>query len=122
MDRRKLCTVRAARKIKPGLASYSLGKLCHSLNIPLENQHRAGGDADATAILFSQLLEWDDEGEIAKMVKMTSQDQRLPPNLPPEDFNNLPEKPGVYYFYNQSKKSNLCRESNQLKKTRSFSF
>ena len=113
---RKLCTVRAARKIKPGLASYSLGKLCHSLDIPLENQHRAGGDADATAILFSRLLEWDDEGEIAKMVKMTSQDQRLPPNLPPEDFNNLPEKPGVYYFYNQVKKVIYVGKAINLKK------
>lgn len=113
---RKLCTVRAARKIKPGLSSYSLGKLCQSLDIPLENQHRAGGDADATAILFSRLLEWDDEGEIAKMVKMTSQDQRLPPNLPPEDFNNLPEKPGVYYFYNQMKKVIYVGKAINLKK------
>lgn len=113
---RKLCTVRAARKIKPGLTSYSLGKLCHSLDIPLENQHRAGGDADATAILFSRLLEWDDEDEIAKMVKMTSQDQRLPPNLPPEDFNNLPEKPGVYYFYNQQKKVIYVGKAINLKK------
>lgn len=113
---RKLCTVRTARKIKPGLSSYSLGKLCQSLDIPLENQHRAGGDADATAILFSRLLEWDDEGEIAKMVKMTSQDQRLPPNLPPEDFNNLPEKPGVYYFYNQMKKVIYVGKAINLKK------
>jgi len=101
---RKLCTVRAARKIKPGLGSYSLGNLCSSLNISLENRHRAGGDADATAILFSLLLEWDDAGEIEKMIRKTAQDQRLPPNLPPDDFNNLPEKPGVYYFYNQAKK------------------
>ncbi len=101
---KKLCTVRAARKIKPGLGSYSLGNLCNSLNIDLENRHRAGGDADATAILFSLLLEWDDAGEIDKMIKKTAQDQRLPPNLPPDDFNNLPEKPGVYYFYNQQKK------------------
>lgn len=43
----KLCTVRAARKIKPGLPSYSLGNLCRSLDIPLLRAHRAGGDADA---------------------------------------------------------------------------
>ncbi|WP_394776739.1 exonuclease domain-containing protein [Flavobacterium sp.] len=113
---RKLCTVRAARKIKPGLASYSLGKLCNSLDISLENRHRAGGDADATAILFSLLLEWDDEGHIAKMIKNTSQDQRLPPNLPPEDFNNLPEKPGVYYFYNEVKKVIYVGKAINLKK------
>jgi len=113
---RKLCTVRAARKIKPGLRSYSLGNLCHSLDIILENRHRAGGDADATAILLSRLLEWDEEGEIEKMVKKTSQDQRLPPNLPPADFDQLPEKPGVYYFYNREKKVVYIGKAVNLKK------
>src|SRR6187431_2766683 len=75
---RKLCTVRAARKIKPGLGSYSLGNLCNSLDISIENRHRAGGDADATVILFSKLLEWDREGVMDKMIKKTAQDQRLP--------------------------------------------
>lgn len=113
---KKLCTVRAARKIKPGLGSYSLGNLCNSLNISLENRHRAGGDADATALLFSLLREWDDEGVIDKMIKKTAQDQRLPPNLPPEDFNALPEKPGVYYFYNQAKKVIYVGKAINLKK------
>ncbi|UPZ17709.1 exonuclease domain-containing protein [Flavobacterium humidisoli] len=113
---KKLCTVRAARKIKPGLGSYSLGNLCNSLNISLENRHRAGGDADATALLFSLLLEWDDAGEIDKMIKKTAQDQRLPPNLPQEDFNNLPDKPGVYYFYNQAKKVIYVGKAINLKK------
>ncbi|TGD57909.1 exonuclease domain-containing protein [Flavobacterium humi] len=113
---RKLCTVRAARKIKPGLASYSLGKLCHSLDIPIKNQHRAGGDAEATAILFSRLLEWDSEDEIGKMIKKTAQDQRLPPNLPPEDFEQLPEKPGVYYFHDQVKKVIYVGKAVNLKK------
>ncbi|RZJ35449.1 MAG: DNA polymerase III subunit epsilon [Flavobacterium sp.] len=113
---KKLCTVRAARKIRPGFSSYSLGNLCRSLEIPIENRHRAGGDADATAILFSQLVEWDFMGEIDKMIKKTSQDQRLPPNLPPEDFEQLPEKPGVYYFYNQAKKVVYVGKAINLKK------
>lgn len=113
---RKLCTVRAARKIRPGLDSYSLGRLCRSLDIPLENRHRAGGDADATALLFFQLLQWDEKDEIGKMLKMTSQDQRLPPNLPPADFEQLPEKPGVYYFYNQANKVIYVGKAVNLKK------
>ncbi|WP_445454282.1 exonuclease domain-containing protein [Flavobacterium sp. 25HG05S-40] len=113
---RKLCTVRAARKIKPGLASYSLGKLCRSLDIPLENAHRAGGDATATALLFSKLNEWDEEGILSKMIKKTAQDQRLPPNLPPQDFEQLPEKPGVYYFHNQEKKVVYVGKAINLKK------
>lgn len=112
----KLCTVRASRKIKPGLPSYSLGNLCRSLNIPLFNQHRAGGDADATALLFSLLRENDSEEELSKMIKKNAQDQRLPPNLPPEDFTQLPEKPGVYYFYNQAKKVVYVGKAVNLKK------
>ncbi|HET8573933.1 MAG TPA: exonuclease domain-containing protein [Edaphocola sp.] len=94
----RLCTVRMARKIKPGLRSYSLGNLCEALAIPLENRHRAGGDADATVILFAKLLEWDTAGVLAAMLKKGSGEQQLPPNLPGEHFGALPEKPGVYYF------------------------
>ena len=62
------------------------------------------------------MLEWDSEDEIGKMIKKTAQDQRLPPNLPPEDFEQLPEKPGVYYFYNQAKKIIYVGKAINLKK------
>ncbi|MGO4821066.1 MULTISPECIES: exonuclease domain-containing protein [unclassified Flavobacterium] len=113
---RKLCTVRAARKIIPGLHSYSLGKLCSSLNIGIENRHRAGGDADATVELFAMLLDLDEEGVMTKMIKNNAQDQRLPPNLPPSDFETLPEKPGIYYFYNQEKKVIYVGKAINIKK------
>lgn len=113
---RKLCTVRTARKIKPGLLSYSLGNLCRSLDIPLIKAHRAGGDADATAILFSRLLLWDEDGHIPKMISRNSHDQNLPPNLPPSDFEQLPEKSGVYYFYDRTKKVVYVGKAKNLKK------
>ena len=93
----KLCTVRMCRKIKPGLPSYSLGRLCTSFGITIHNRHRAGGDADATAILFARLLEWDADGHIPAMLKSAG-DQQLPPNLPREEYEKLPLCPGVYYF------------------------
>jgi DNA polymerase-3 subunit epsilon len=54
--RKKLCTVRLSRKLIPGLSSYSLGRLCDSINIPIIDRHRAEGDTDATVILFQRLL------------------------------------------------------------------
>jgi DNA polymerase-3 subunit epsilon len=112
----KLCTVRMSRKIKPGLPSYSLGKLCASLKIPLYNNHRAGGDAAATAILFGNLLQWDSEGIINGMLKKNSKEQLLPPHLPKEDFEALPSVPGVYYFKNKEGKVVYVGKANDLRK------
>ena len=55
-SRKTLCTVRLSRSLIPGQPSYSLGKLCQSIGIPLEGRHRAAGDAEATAVLFDRLL------------------------------------------------------------------
>ncbi len=95
---KKLCTVRLSRKIFPGLGSYSLGKLCASLNIELNNRHRAGGDAAATTILLGLLLKADHEGHILQSLNKRSKEQVLPPNLSRSLIDKLPQKPGVYYF------------------------
>lgn len=112
----RLCTVRLSRKIKPGLPSYSLGRLCQSLDIPLVNQHRAGGDADATAILFTRLLQWDNEGHVAAMLRSGSKDQVLPPNLPAAALEQLPQCPGVYYFKDRTGKVIYVGKAKNIRK------
>lgn len=98
-QRKKLCTVRLSRKVFPGLHSYSLGKLCTSLGIPLNDRHRAGGDAKATALLLQRILEEPGGAEkIAVFLNARSQESTLPPLLPKDDYNQLPEAPGIYYF------------------------
>lgn len=96
----KLCTVRLSRQILPGLPSYSLGKLCRSIGIPLENRHRAGGDSAATALLFKRLLDADQYHHIARSLKRNSKEAILPPHVPREHWEKLPARPGVYYFHN----------------------
>jgi DNA polymerase-3 subunit epsilon len=118
----KICTVRLSRKIRPGLPSYSLGKLCQTLNIPLNNHHRAGGDASATAILFSNLCAWDEEGHLEAMLKKTSKEQALPPNLPKEDFDRLPACPGVYYFRDNTGKVVYVGKARDIRKRVSSHF
>lgn len=51
-----LCTVRMGRKYLPGHRSYSLGKLCSELGIPINGRHRAAGDALATVKLFELIM------------------------------------------------------------------
>ena len=62
-SRKTLCTVRLSRSLIPGQPSYSLGKLCQNIGIPLAGRHRAAGDAHATALLFGRLLKITQEGE-----------------------------------------------------------
>ena len=49
-------TLPLAKKLIPDVESYSLGKLCKSVGIPLSDAHRAGGDARATLDLFKLLF------------------------------------------------------------------
>ena len=101
---KKLCTVRLARQIFPGFPSYSLGNLCNSLDIDLTNRHRAGGDANATVILFKRLLDSDSKGIIQASLQRNSKEAILPPNVPKAHFDALPKTSGVYYFHDQKGK------------------
>lgn len=113
---KKLCTVRLSRKLFPGLPSYSLGKLCSSLNVPLTNRHRAEGDASATAIILSMLIDKDQDGLINDTLKRSSKEQTLPPNLLRTEIDKLPNSPGVYYFKDQKGKVVYVGKAKQLKK------
>ena len=68
-ERNTICTVKESQRLIPGLESYSLGKLCRSLGIPLASRHRAFGDAEATLLLLQVLLEKDTSKKIIKMAK-----------------------------------------------------
>ncbi len=97
--RKKLCTVRLSRKLLPGYNSYSLGKLCSSLNIPLTDRHRARGDAHATTLLFQKLLRTKGADIVfKKFLNSRSQEATLPPALDREVYERLPEVPGIYFF------------------------
>jgi DNA polymerase-3 subunit epsilon len=112
----KLCTVRLGRKILPGLPSYSLGKLCHHLSISNDSRHRAGGDAAATAQLFSLLLQNDHEKHITASLKQNSKEQLLPANLPKKYVDQLPASAGVYYFHDQKGKVIYVGKAVNIKK------
>jgi len=114
--KKKLCTVRLSRKLLPGKYSYSLGKLCASEGIPLNNAHRAAADAKATAILFTQLMKIDREGYIEKALNPLSLEGLMPPNMPKEDFIALPNKQGIYYMLNERKQVIYIGKAKDIKK------
>ena len=102
LNGRKLCTVRYARRVKPGFPSYSLGKLCRHLDIEMEERHRAAGDAEATVKLFELLIKADTGSKhLAEMIKGRNAEQYLPLNVPRQQLEALPFCAGIYYFKNR---------------------
>jgi len=53
----RLCTVRLARRVLPGLRRRGLDSLSKYYDVTIENRHRAGDDARATAVILLRMLE-----------------------------------------------------------------
>ena len=89
-QRKTICTVKTARKVFPGLNSYSLGKISKHFGIEIKARHRAMGDAEATAILFHKMIDKEPDF-ISDYSFNTILDDQL-------KVNKLPQSPGIYYL------------------------
>src|SRR5690606_5526011 len=56
LEGRRLCTVRLARRLLPGLPRRSLDMVAHHYGVEITARHRAAGDAVATAHVLLRLL------------------------------------------------------------------
>ena len=116
-NRKKLCTVRLSRKLIPGHLSYSLGRLCNTINIPHLNRHRAEGDVDATVILFQRLLSLDENfNTINSFLNPRSKQATLPPHLAVEQIEELPAEAGIYLFKDHKHKVLYAGKAKSIKK------
>ncbi len=111
----QLCTVKSSRAIIPGHASYSLGKLTQNLGIKIIGRHRAGGDALATTKLFEILIK-KDETALLEFIHTAVNPKKIHPNLSIETIDELPQKTGVYLFYNEFNKIIYIGKSISIKK------
>ena len=76
-------TLTIARTLLPDIRNYRLATVCKELNIEIEIQHRAYGDAKATAEMFIQLCEKlcdvgvDEVGKINDVMKGSNRGNRV---------------------------------------------
>jgi len=114
--RKTLDTVRLSRKLLPGHASYSLGKICDDLGINIKGRHRAAGDALATVELFELLLAKEDaffqEVDPDKYKYLKGIDSAFHKEL----LQSLPEETGVYYLYDNLQNLIYIGKSINIKK------
>lgn len=115
-----LCTIELSKQLIPDLESYSLGKLCRKLGIPVSDRHRASGDAIATLKLLQLLLLKDKEKQIVKhSIKRGNQRDLSKKFLAMLD--GIPLNTGVFYFHKNNgdiiyigKGSNIQKKVNSI--------
>ncbi len=114
-ERQSLCTVELSKVLIPDLPSYSLGKLCRSLGIPMTDRHRANGDAIATVKLFQLLLDKDiGKTIISESVRKETKKQLEPKLL--DILQHLPSTTGVYYMHKENGEIIYIGKSKNIKK------
>ncbi len=115
-DRKRLCTIRLAKKLIPGLFSYSLGNICSSINIPHLDKHRARGDCEATVILFQRCCSLDTDFKVlSHFLNQRTAASYLPPNFKNADFDDLPKTTGVYFFKDKEGKPLYIGKAKNIK-------
>lgn len=113
-ERETLDTLSLSKELIPEAESHSLGKLCKSLGIPMNNRHRAQGDTLATLELFKLLLKKDKKKNIIEShahPEPTSQEQVRKLMQLEQD---LPQKTGVYYYHNKRGKVFYIRAARNI--------
>ena len=99
---RVLCTVRLSRRLYPEEARHNLDSVIARHELSVDGRHRALGDARAlwtfVQALYRNLAPDTIEAAARRVLKTPS----LPPQLPPDALEALPETPGVYLFYGEN--------------------
>jgi len=102
-----LCTVRLSRRLYPEAIGHGLDALIsrHGLHDAIApgpgrtGRHSALGDARAIWRFVQVLYRERAADEIAAAVRRLLRIPSLPPQLPPDALESLPDGPGVYRFY-----------------------
>jgi DNA polymerase-3 subunit epsilon len=96
---RVLCTVRLSRRLYPLEPRHSLDSVIARHGLSVEGRHRALGDARALWTFIQALYRDLAPEAIEAAARRVLRTPSLPPHLPPDVLDGLPEAPGVYRFY-----------------------
>jgi DNA polymerase-3 subunit epsilon len=96
---RVLCTVRLSRRLDPEADGHGLDAVIARHGLDPGDRHRALGDARALWLVRAKLYATRPAADIEAAVKRLLRIPSLPPQLPPDALDAIPEGPGVYVFY-----------------------
>jgi len=94
-----LCTVKLSRRLYPETGPHNLDAVIARHSLAAADRHRALGDArilwQFVQALYRDKAETEIDAAIGRILKGPS----LPPQLPADALDTIPEAPGVYRFY-----------------------
>lgn len=96
---RVLCTVRLSRRLDPDAGSHGLDAVIARHGLDPGDRHRALGDARALWLLVQAFYRTHPPETVEAAVKKLLRIPSLPPQLPADALDTIPDSPGVYLFY-----------------------
>ncbi len=96
------CTVKLSRRMDPDLARHNLDTLIAYHGVECATRHRALPDAEALHQIWNRWLGSRPRAQFEAAIAAVTQRPQLPPQLPADLADDLPEAPGVYRFYGAS--------------------
>ncbi len=110
-----LCTIQASKVLLPGVESYGLKNLTQHLNINLDTHHRAMDDTLATSKILEHIFKID-KNNLSSFIRHDINPKGLNQKLNINQYDDLPNKTGVYKFFNENNKLIYVGKSLHIKK------
>ena len=98
---RTLCTVKLSRRLYPEYARHNLDVLIERHQLGCEARHRALGDARVLRDLLSVYAREIEPARLRAAADAVLAEVLLPPQLPADLADELPESAGVYRFFGE---------------------
>ncbi len=96
-----LCTVKLSRRLFPTEHRHNLDAVIARHGLVCTARHRALGDAEVLADFLAQMRQRFAPEELDSVVGSLLKQTVLPPQLPADLLDDLPDGPGVYRFYGE---------------------
>jgi DNA polymerase-3 subunit epsilon len=97
-----LCTVKLSRSLFPQHHTHNLDSLIARHGLTVSDRHRALADAQLLHQFWQLLSRQFTEQVLSETIQMLVNCSRLPSHIDPMLVHELPEGPGVYFFYGEN--------------------
>ena len=99
---KQLCTVKLSRRLFPQERRHSLDHVMRRHGLVCADRHRALGDAEVVWQFYQHVVQQFSADTVHSALTPILKQPSLPPQLPKELVDGLPNGPGVYVFHGES--------------------